>query len=61
MIFDINMDITFTRKAIFVADGYIAAAPSLVTYSNGFSRERIRIVFIIAPLTYLDIFFMWHR
>ena len=61
MIFDINMDGNFTRKSILVADDHTTAPPSSITYSSityssVFSRESVRIEFLIATLNYLDIF-----
>ena len=56
MIFDINMDGKFTRKARLVADGHTTEPPSLITYSSVVSRESVRIVFLLASLSDLDIF-----
>ena len=47
MIFDINMDGYFTRKAILMADGYTTAPPLYITYSSAVSRESIRIAFLL--------------
>ena len=38
MIFYVNMDGKFTRKAILVADGHTTAPPSSITYSSVVSR-----------------------
>ena len=56
MIFDINMDRKFTRKARLVADGHTTAPPSSITYSSVVSRESVRIVFLLASLNDLYIF-----
>ena len=47
MIFDINMDGKFTRKAILVADGHTIEPSSSMTYSSVVSRESVRIAFIL--------------
>ena len=56
MIFDINMDGKFTRKARLVADGHTISPPSSITYSSVVSRESVRILFLLASLNDLDIF-----
>ena len=56
IIFDINMDEEFTRKARLVADVHTTAPPSSITYSIVVSRESVRIEFILASLIDLDIF-----
>ena len=48
MIFDVNMD--FTRKARFVANGEKTPNPKESTYSGVVSRERVRITFTYANL-----------
>ena len=48
IIFDINMDVKFTRKEILVADGHTTAPPSSITYSRVVSRESVRIAFLLA-------------
>ena len=52
--FDVEMD--FTRKASFVANGSTTEAPVAICYSSGVSRDSIRIAFLIAVLNELDIF-----
>ena len=56
MMFDINMDGKFTKKAILVADGHTTAPPSSITYSSVVSSESVIIAFILASLNELDIF-----
>ena len=56
MIFDINMDGKFTRKAILVADVHTTALTSSITYSSVVSRESVRIAFLLESLNDLDIF-----
>ena len=48
IIFDIKMDVNFTRKARLVADDHTTAPPLLVTYSSVVSRESVRIEFLLA-------------
>ena len=56
MIFYINMDITFTRKARLVADGHKTEAPALITYSSVVSRDSVRINLTVASMNGHDIF-----
>ena len=56
ILFDINMDGEFTRKAILVADGHTKAPPSSITYSSFVSRESVKIELLLASLNDLDIF-----
>ena len=56
MIFDINMDGKFTRKATLVSGGHATEPPSYITYSSVVSRESVSISFLIASLNDLDIF-----
>ena len=56
MIFDINMDGKFTRKAKLVAYGQKTAPPSSITYSSVDSMDIVRIAFLLASLNDLDIF-----
>jgi hypothetical protein len=53
IIFDVKMD--FTRKARFVAGGHLTDAPGSMTYSSVFSRDSIRIAFIVAGLNDLEL------
>ena len=56
IVFYINMDREFTRKARLVADGHTTATPSSITYPSVVPRESVRIAFILASLNYLEIF-----
>ena len=56
MIFDINMDGRFNRKAILVANSHTKAPPSSVTYSSVVSRDIVGIAFLLAPLNEFYIF-----
>ena len=56
MIFDINMDGNFTRKAILVADVHTTAPPLSIAYFIVVSKESVRIVFLLESLNNLDIF-----
>ena len=56
MIFDINMNGKFTRKARLVDNGHITSPPSSIAYSSFLSRESVRIAFLLASLNYLYIF-----
>ena len=56
MIFDINMDGNFTRKARLVADGHTTAPLSSIIYSSVVYRESVRISFLLRYLNGLDIF-----
>ena len=53
MIFDVKMG--FTRKARYVAGGYIIEPPAEAMYSSVVSRECFRIAFLIAALIDLQI------
>ena len=48
MIIDINMDGKFIIKVILVDDGHTTAPPSSIIYSSVFSRESVRITFLLA-------------
>ena len=50
MIFYINVDGKFTRKAILVVGGHTTAPPSSITYSSVVSRESAGISIILASL-----------
>ena len=54
LVFDVNMD--FTRKAIWVLDGHKTPDPIGSTYVGFVSRDSVRIVFTYAALNILDIF-----
>ena len=56
MVFYINMDGNFTRRARLVADGHTKSTPSSITYSSVVSRESGRISFLLESLDDLDIF-----
>jgi len=56
MIFDINMNSKFIRKARLVTDGHKTDAPASITYSRFVSRDNVRISLTIASLNGLDIF-----
>jgi hypothetical protein len=53
MVFDVKMDIT--RKARFVAGGHQTDQPKESTYSSVVLRDSVRIAFLIAALSNLDI------
>jgi hypothetical protein len=53
MNFEVKMD--FTRKALFVAGGYMRDPPTEITYSSVVSRDIVRIGFLIAALNDLDL------
>ena len=55
MIFSIQMDGKFTRKARFVAGGHTTNPPPSITYSSVVARDTVRIAFVIAALNDLDI------
>ena len=55
MIFDINMDGRFTRKARYVSNGHTTDPPSSITYSRILSRDSARIEFTLADLKNVDI------
>ena len=48
----VNMD--FTRKSLFMANGSNTEAPVALTYSSVVSRDSVRISFLIAALNDLD-------
>ena len=56
MIFNINIDEKFTRKARFVAGSHTTDPLVSITYSSVFSRDIIRIAFMIYVLNDLDVF-----
>jgi hypothetical protein len=53
MVFDIKMD--FTRKARLVAGEHVMDTPSYLTYSSVVSRESVRIAFLLAALSDLEV------
>jgi len=53
LIFDIKMD--FTRKARFVAGGYVTDPPSSITFASVVSRDSVRLAFLIAALNDFDL------
>jgi len=53
MIFDVKMD--FTHKARFVAGGHVTDPPTSITYSSVVSSDSVRIAFLIAALSDLEI------
>ena len=55
MIFDINMDGQFLRKARYVAGGHTNDPPSSITYSSVVSRDSVRIAFTLASLNDVEI------
>ena len=55
LIFHIKMDGKFTRKARFIAGGHTTNSPFSTTYSSVVSRDSIRMAFLIAALTGIDI------
>ena len=55
MIFDINMDGRFIRKALYVSGSHTTDPPSSITYSSFVSRDSFRIVFTLAALTGVEI------
>ena len=55
VIFDINMDVDFTRRVISLAYGHTISSPSLIKYSSVVSGESVRIAFILAYLNDLKI------
>ena len=55
MIFDIRMDVRFTRKAFYVSGCYTTDTPPFVTYSRVVSRDGIIISFTIAALNDVEI------
>ena len=50
MIFDINMDGRFTRKARYVAGGHTTDPPYSITYYSVVSRDNIIIEFTLVAL-----------
>ena len=56
MIFDINMDGNFTRKARLVAGSQKTAPPSSITCSSVVYKDSVTIVFILESLNELDTF-----
>ena len=56
MIFDINMDGNFARKARFFTGGHTADPPAAITYSRVLSRDRVRIAFMLVELNYIGVF-----
>ena len=55
MIFDINMDRRFIRKAHYVAGSHTTDLPSSITYSSVVSRDSVRIEFTLAALIDVEI------
>ena len=55
MIFDINMDGWFTRKARYVAVRHTTDPPSSITYSSVVSRDSVRIAFDLASINNVEI------
>ena len=55
IIFNMNMDEQFTRKARYVAGGHNTDPPSSITYSSIVSIYSIRITFTLAALNDVDI------
>ena len=55
MIFDINMDRRFTRKARYVASGHTTDIPYSFTHSIVFPRDSFRIAFTLAALKDVEI------
>ena len=55
MIFDINMDGQFTRKARYFSGGHTTDPPSSITYSSVVSRDIIRTVFTLAALKGVEV------
>ena len=56
MIFDINMDGNFTRKARFVAGGHTTDPPASINYSSVVSRDSAWIVLMLEALDDIDVF-----
>ena len=56
MVFDINMDGKFIRKARFFNGGHTTDPPASITYSNIFSGDSVQIAFMLAELNDLDEF-----
>ena len=53
LIFDVKTD--FTRKVRLVADGHLTDPPSSITCASVVSRESVRLAFVLAALTDLDV------
>ena len=53
MVFDVKMDLT--RKARYVAGGHWTVPPSQTNYSTVISRDSVRIAFLIAALSDVEI------
>lgn len=53
MVFDIHPD--FTQKARYIAGGHCTEASTSITYSSVVTRESVRIAFLIAAFSDLDI------
>ena len=53
MIFNVKFDLT--RKARYVAGGYLTDLPTSMTYDSVVSRESVRIAFLIAALNNLEV------
>ena len=56
MIFDIKMDVKFTRKSRLVASSLTIDLPLSIMYSSVVYRESVGFSFIIASLNEFDIF-----
>ena len=56
IIFDIKMDVTFTCKAILVANRHNMSPLFSITYSIVVTRESVTLEFLISGLNNLDIF-----
>ena len=55
MIFDIKMDINFTRNETLVDDGHTTVPSSSIAYSRGVSRDIVGVACLYASLKYLEI------
>ena len=58
MIFDIEMDSNFKRKARLVAGAHKTVAPTSITYSSVILRERVQLDFTITGLNELDMYML---
>ena len=56
MIFDIKMDVNFTRKARFVSGVHTTDPPVSITYLSVVSRYSVWIAFMFAAFNYIDVF-----
>ena len=56
MIFAINMDGNFTRKALFFASGHTTDPPASTTYSSVVFMDSVLIAFMIAALNDMYVF-----